>query len=164
MRSKNSAMMIGRVKLKSNRAAFSNSSAREGGAKAREEAARRERDLRDRIWGFEICLRIGILGTEIWKEGSLGEGDMEDETRIRGFEEAMIMLAIVILKNEWLLIRDLDFNSVTVSRSLHSVSLSLSFRGLLKAVEDLGGGAIQNICHTNWRLCVTMDYFIFFFW
>lgn len=89
--------MIGRVKLKSKRAAFSISSARDGGAKAREEAARRERDLRvegtrDKSWGLQI-LRRGVLGSEICSTGTLGGGEME-ETGIRGFEEAMIMLAM----------------------------------------------------------------------
>lgn len=38
--------MIGRVRLKSKSAAFSISTAREGGAKERDVAAKRERDLR----------------------------------------------------------------------------------------------------------------------
>lgn len=97
MRSRNSTIMIGRVKLKSKRAAFSISTAREGGAKASEVAARRERDLRvegarDRIWGFGI-LTIGNLGSEIWRTGILGVGEME-ETGISDLEEAMIMLAM----------------------------------------------------------------------
>lgn len=45
MRSKNSTMMIGRVKLKSKRAAFSISAAKEEGEKVKEVTARRERDL-----------------------------------------------------------------------------------------------------------------------
>lgn len=114
--------MMGRVKLKSNRAAFSISTAREGGAKAREEAARRERDLRvegarDKIWSFEN-LRGEILGSEIWRLGrSLGEGEMV-ETGIRGLEEAMIMLAMAGDERDYLVvIGDLDFEGVYVSRS-----------------------------------------------
>jgi len=86
---------MGRVRLKSNRAAFSISAARDGGAKPSELAAI---PTRDRISGFEIgTLRVRTLGSEIWRVGtSLG---VEEErqlvaTEIRGLEEAIIMFAM----------------------------------------------------------------------
>ena len=99
-------MMMGRVRLKSKSAAFSISSAREGGAKANEVAARRERDLRvgmeeERVWGFgRESLRVGILGRVMWRMGSLGEGVGGGElveTGIKDLEEAIIMLAMAEL-------------------------------------------------------------------
>lgn len=98
MRSRNSTIMIGRVRLKSKRAAFSISSARDGGAKEREVAARREKDLRAEEGERErMCWSLGslgILGREIWGVG-LGKG-REEVGEMRGFEEAMIMLAMVV--------------------------------------------------------------------
>lgn len=46
MRSRNSAIMIGKVRSKSKSAAFSISAAKDGGVKVKEVAARRDRDLR----------------------------------------------------------------------------------------------------------------------
>ncbi len=85
---------MGRVRLKSKRAAFSIASAREGGAKASELAPNMESDLRDRTWGFEI--ENLTLGSGIWRMGILGVGERElVETGIKHLEEAIIMLAIV---------------------------------------------------------------------
>ena len=53
MRNKNSAMMIGKVKLKSKSAAFPISSAKEGGASANEVAVMSEMVLRDWSLGME---------------------------------------------------------------------------------------------------------------
>ncbi|PON81410.1 hypothetical protein TorRG33x02_227610, partial [Trema orientale] len=91
--------MMGSVRLKSKSAAFSISSAREGGARAREVAAARERDLRvedERAcnWVFEI---FGILGSEIWAREILGLEAVAGaamEGGDKGLEEAMIMLAM----------------------------------------------------------------------
>lgn len=92
--------MIGRVRLKSKRAAFSISSARDGGAKEREVAARREKDLRAEEGERErMCWSLGslgILGREIWEIWGVGLGKGREEVgEMRGFEEAMIMLAMV---------------------------------------------------------------------
>ncbi|CAI9784944.1 unnamed protein product [Fraxinus pennsylvanica] len=101
MRNKNSATIIGSVKLKSKSAAFSNSSAKEGGACEREnEAAARmtETDLREEgvkersWWGFGIMGRA-ILGRALilgLKEGIVGV----DVIGALDMEEAMIMFAI----------------------------------------------------------------------
>ena len=65
MSSRNSTIIIGRVKLKSKSAAFSISFASEGGAKASELAAKREMDLRvEAVRHFEN-LKVGIFGSEI---------------------------------------------------------------------------------------------------
>lgn len=90
--------MIGRVRLKSNRAAFSIAS--EGGAKASEKevavAPSRVADLSFEIWCLSFWLMVsGILGSEIWSMGSLGVGERAVVgTRIMGFEEAIIALAM----------------------------------------------------------------------
>ena len=87
--------------MKSKRAAFSISSAREGGEKDKEVTVKREMDLRveeesDRIfWDFKN-FGVRIFGREscgiCW---SLGLEGSEDVMGIIGFEEAMIMLAMV---------------------------------------------------------------------
>lgn len=88
--------MIGRVRLKSKRAAFSISSAREGGAKDRDVAAKRERDLRVEVereidWCFlrNDRIRVMVLGME--NLGVLLEMERGGE---RGLEEAMITFAM----------------------------------------------------------------------
>lgn len=88
--------MIGRVRLKSKRAAFSISSAREGGAKERDVAAKRERDLRVEVeremdWGFlrNCGIRVRVLGME--NLGVLLEMERGGEG---GLEEAMITFAM----------------------------------------------------------------------
>jgi len=94
MRKRNSTTMIGRVRLKSKSAAFSK--AKEGGAKTKErEVAARVMDLSFEIWS----LRFGVIvGREIWREGSLGmEGREFVGTRIMGFDEAMIIVAIAMV-------------------------------------------------------------------
>lgn len=100
--------MIGRVKLKSKRAAFSISSAREGGAKDREVTVKREMDLRvaeenERIcWDFKN-FGVGIFGIESWELcWSFGLEGKVDAMGTIGFEEAMIMLAMASgLINQW---------------------------------------------------------------
>lgn len=86
---------MGRVRLKSKSAAFSNSSAREGLAKTSGAIPPR----RDSIWGFEIgsfSFKVGALGSEIWRMGSFGVGERElVQTGTRGFVEAIIMFAMV---------------------------------------------------------------------
>lgn len=91
--------MIGRVRLKSKSAAFSISSAREGGAKESDVAAMRERDLRveverERNWGFlrivGVRVRVRVLGME--NLGVLVEA-MEGGAE-RGLEEAIITFAM----------------------------------------------------------------------
>lgn len=78
--------MMGRVRSKLKRAAFSNSSAREGGAEAREAAATAAREARG---------SLGNLEKEIWGNWNLGfEGGVGEGGGIRVLEEAMIMLAI----------------------------------------------------------------------
>ena len=99
MRTKNSTMIIGSVKLKSKSAAFSISSAKEGGAKVKEVAAMRERDLRveverDRSWGLVILRILGKESCGIWNLGLVLVGREEEERVMRGLEEAMIMLAM----------------------------------------------------------------------
>lgn len=92
MRRRNSTIMIGRVKLKSKRAAFS--IAREGGAKAKEsDVAARVIDLSFEIWSLSLGL---MVGSEIWSMGSLGVGGEREivGTRIMGLEDAMIIVAI----------------------------------------------------------------------
>lgn len=87
---------MGRVRSKSNRAAFSNSSARDGGANASEATATAEREEdRDTNWGFVSFGRFaGILGMEIWS-GILGFGiGVEGEEEMGTLDEAMIMLAM----------------------------------------------------------------------
>lgn len=86
--------MMGSVRLKSKSAAFSISSAKEGGAMASEVAAIMERDLRVVEEGiFEIGNLI--VGSEfwIWRMGILGVVG-EGETGIKHLEEAIIMLAM----------------------------------------------------------------------
>lgn len=94
MRNKNSAIMIGRVRSKSNSWAFSNSSARSGGGEEREAAAMAAREVtaveeRERsLVGFGSFGSFGIWGRGIL--GSLGR----DEELIKVLEEAIIMLAM----------------------------------------------------------------------
>ncbi|PON71353.1 hypothetical protein PanWU01x14_074930 [Parasponia andersonii] len=91
--------MMGSVRLKSKSAAFSISSAKDGGARAKEVAAARERDLRvederECNWVFEI---FGILCSEIWAREILGLEAVAVaamEGGDKGLEEAMIMLAM----------------------------------------------------------------------
>lgn len=89
---------MGRVRSKSKRAAFSISSANEGGAQEREVAAITERDdERERIWDLESFGRVGIWGMEIWigiLGFEMGEGEEEEMGTL---EEAMIMLAMATL-------------------------------------------------------------------
>lgn len=96
--------MRGSVRLNSKRAAFSISSAREGGARVSEVAATRDRDFRvederARIWEGVIV----ILGSGIWEMESLGlvvvEEEREGTAGIRGLEEAMIILAMAAADN-----------------------------------------------------------------
>lgn len=97
--------MRGSVRLNSKRAAFSISSAREGGARVSEVAATRDRDFRvederARIWEGVIV----ILGSGIWETESLGlvvvvEEEREGKAGIRGLEEAMIILAMAAADN-----------------------------------------------------------------
>ena len=96
MRRRNWAIMMGRVRLNSKRAAFSISSAKEGrGAREREEAvvaAMRAADLREGS--------LGNRGREMWGRRwwwNLGlgvVGGREGEEEIRVLVEAMIMLAM----------------------------------------------------------------------
>lgn len=92
MRKRNSTTMIGRVRLKSKSAAFSN--AKEGGAKAKEsEVVARVRFLSFESWSLSLGV---MVGSEIWSWGSFGvDGREFVGTRIMGFEEAMIIVAIV---------------------------------------------------------------------
>lgn len=92
------------MRLNSKRAAFSISSAREGGARVSEVAATRDRDFRvederARIWEGVI----EILGSGIWEMESLGlvvvEEEREGKAGIRGLEEAMIILAMAAADN-----------------------------------------------------------------
>jgi len=103
MRIRNSEAMMGKVRSKSKRAAFSISAANDGGASVSEVAVRRERDLRveeerDSNWVFEI-LGVWNLGREIWRE-TLGEEEEDDVGVVkeregkRGFVDAMIVLAM----------------------------------------------------------------------
>lgn len=97
MRRRNCAIMMGRVRLNSKRAAFSISSAKEGsGAREREDAAvvaaMRAADLRE-----------GSLGREMWNLGLVVVvvvvvvvGGREGEEVIRVLVEAMIMLAMAV--------------------------------------------------------------------
>ena len=98
MRKRNSAIIIGRVKLKSKSEAFSISSASEGGAKANELARITEMDLRfdgrERISGDLGNLGRGSFGIGICGRESLVLGDEGMEEVIRALEEAMIMLAM----------------------------------------------------------------------
>lgn len=98
MRNKNSAAIIGSVKSKSKSAAFSNSSAKEGGAceSEKEVAARitemdlREEAVRERSWwGFGILGKANLGRTLI-----LVEEQVEGVDVIGALEEAMIMFAI----------------------------------------------------------------------
>lgn len=94
---KNSAAMMGSVKLKSKSAAFSISTAREGGATASEAARTTEMDLgRERSWWSLGILDRGGLGKESWigESFSFGVGGMVEEQVIRALEEAMSMLAM----------------------------------------------------------------------
>lgn len=101
MRKRNSAIMIGSVKLKSKREAFSISSASEGGAMANELARMTEMDLR--VDGIERVSRDlgdlgrGSFGKGIWVRESLNLGDggmVKDEEVIKTLEELIIMLAM----------------------------------------------------------------------
>ena len=99
MRTKNSTMIIGSVKLKSKSAAFSISSAKEGGVKVKEVAAMREKDLRveverARSWGLVILRILGKESCGIWSLGLVLAGREEEGRVMRGLEEAMIMLAM----------------------------------------------------------------------
>ena len=75
---------MGRVKLKSKRAAFSISAAREGGAKDKEVTVKREMDLRVEEESERICwdfknFGMGIFCRESWGIcWSLGLGGRED--------------------------------------------------------------------------------------
>jgi hypothetical protein len=87
------------VLSKSKSAAFSISSAKEGGAKVKEVAAMRERDLRveverDRSWGLVILRSSGKESRGIWSLGLELVGREEDERVMRGLEVPMIMLAM----------------------------------------------------------------------
>ena len=100
MRNKNSATMIGRVRLKSKSAAFSISTDREGGARVSEVAATRDRDLSVEVeslrsWCF-VIFGVGSLGSVIWDMESLGFGVVESEGvgGVKVLVEAMIMLAM----------------------------------------------------------------------
>ncbi|KAJ6745426.1 hypothetical protein OIU74_028163 [Salix koriyanagi] len=80
-------MIIGSVKLKSKRAAFSISSAKEGGVKVKEVAAMREKDLRveverARSWGLVILRILGKESCGIWSLGLVLAG-REEEGRVR---------------------------------------------------------------------------------
>lgn len=93
---------MGKVRLKSKSAAFSNSSASDGGARVSEVAARRERDLRveeerDSNWVF-VILGIWNLGSEIWRRETLGldVGVVKEREGHMGLVEAMIMLAMAL--------------------------------------------------------------------
>lgn len=101
MRKRNSAIMMGSVRLKSKREAFSISSASEGGTKARELARTTEMVLK--FDGIEKGLRDlgdfgrGSFGKGIWGRESLNLGDggmVEDEEVIKALEELIIMLAM----------------------------------------------------------------------
>lgn len=102
MRKRNSAIIIGSVRSKSNKAAFSISSAKDGGARASEVVKIGIRDLRveeekERIWGL---VNLGSLGSETW--GSFGLIAIvvivvveAAAAGIRALEEAMITLVMV---------------------------------------------------------------------
>lgn len=101
MRNKNWTIMMGRVKLKSKRAAFSISTAREGGAKDKEVTVKREIDLRVAEQSEGICWVFKNFGVGSFGRESCGiclslglEKDDEAEMEITGFEEAIIMLAM----------------------------------------------------------------------
>ena len=103
MRTKNSTMIIGSVKLKSKSAAFSISSAKEGGVKVNEVAAMRERDLRveverDRSWGLVILRSLGKEICGAWSLGLELVGREVDERVRRGLAVPMIMLAMLMTK------------------------------------------------------------------
>lgn len=86
---------MGRVRLKSKRAAFSISAAREGGAWEREKvvaAARREGSW----WGLRNVGR-DTLGRERWGWGLILGAEGGLEAVIRALEEAMIMLAMAAM-------------------------------------------------------------------
>lgn len=102
MRNKNWTIMMGRVKLKSKRAAFSISAAREGGAKDKVVTVKREIDLRVVDESEGICwvfknFGVGSFGREscgICLSLGLEKKDDEAAMEITGFEEAIIMLAM----------------------------------------------------------------------
>ncbi|KAL0311767.1 UNVERIFIED_CONTAM: hypothetical protein Sradi_5576000 [Sesamum radiatum] len=92
MRNKNSNAMMGRVRLKSKRAAFSISTASDDGAWASEKVVAAAR--RAGSWWSFANLGSGILGRESWGSGwgwnlILGMGGMEEVIRV--LEEAMII-------------------------------------------------------------------------
>lgn len=90
--------MMGSVRLKSKREAFSISSASEGGAMANELARMTEMDFKfDGIERDSRDLGRGSFGKGIWGRESLNLGDggmVEDEEVIKALEELIIMLAM----------------------------------------------------------------------
>lgn len=91
-------MIMGRVRLKSNRAAFSISTAREGGARVSEVAATKDKDFsveveRLRNWSFVIFGVGSLVELEMISLGFVVvESDGAGVTSV--LEEAMIMLAM----------------------------------------------------------------------
>lgn len=133
MRRRNSTAMIGRVRLKSKRAAFSISAASEGDAKAKEEAIR-ERDLMVVVEGI---VRVFVsFGREIWNlgfgvvvvvwSGSFGSGF--------AFVEAMIMFAMAAFA--------FLFSGLLILLFL----IKLIFNECVEMVRK--SNLIFNICHT----------------
>lgn len=99
MRSKNSAITMGSVRLKSKREAFSISSASAGSGVSRSGAAAPTREIDFKADEEAKGRDLGSLGSENWGRGDgLGFGVGSEEGRgIWVLEEAMIMLAMSVV-------------------------------------------------------------------
>lgn len=136
---------MGSVRLKSKRAAFSISSAKQGGEKVKDVAAKRERDLRVEDEMEMNFWEIFGVGREIWGIWILGLDGREDwigETRGLALEEAMITLAMA------------DFRGFF---SAFCYCCRYEWKWRRKDFSANKGLSHLILCHTKWWGCDLMD-------